>query len=235
MKRYVKSESYDDSIVIYYKHEKEMEGAIELAYAPLMRILKADEEVKNSVIDYLNSFGDPLISESEYDDVETIVDVLIDMISMDLSEYYDESEFLENFYIDEIKNLEIFPAKQQIVSSTQIPNVPKMTVTEFLNGFDFDYEVGYSEEFETPCWKLIDLQGANLGDIDDDEFFGIDGIVDRLEIYYDDYLLYENESSDDYNELLDEMVKADPSAWQIPYIYYVIHPDELIVDKPLTK
>jgi hypothetical protein len=113
--------------------------------------------------------------------------------------------------------------------------IPKMTVTEFLNAFDFDYETGYSDEFEKPCWKLIDLQGANLGGIEDDEFFGIDGIVDRLDIYYDDYLLDENESSDDYNELLDEMINADPSAWQIPYIYYVLHPDELIVDKPLTK
>ena len=113
--------------------------------------------------------------------------------------------------------------------------IPKMTVSEFLNGFDFDYEVGYSDEFEKPCWKLIDLQGANLGGIEDDEFFSIDGIVDRLGIYYDDYLLYEDESSDDYNVLLDEMIKADPSAWQIPYIYYVIHPDELIIDRPLTK
>ena len=113
--------------------------------------------------------------------------------------------------------------------------IPKMTVTEFLNAFDFDYEIGYSDEFEKPCWKLVDLQGANLGGIEDDEFFSIDGIVDMLGIYYDDYLLYEDESSDDYNVLLDEMINADPSAWQIPYIYYVLHPDELIVDKPLTK
>lgn len=113
--------------------------------------------------------------------------------------------------------------------------IPEMTVSEFLNGFDFDYEVGYSDEFEKPCYKLIDLQGANLGDIEDDEFFGIDGIVDRLEIYYDDYLLDEDESSDDYNVLLDEMIKTDSNAWQIPYIYYVLNPDELIVDKPLTK
>ena len=113
--------------------------------------------------------------------------------------------------------------------------IPEMTVTEFLNAFDFDYEVGYSEEFDEPCYKLIDLQGANFGDIDEDEFTSIVGIVDRLEIYYDDYLLYEDESSDDYNVLLDEMIKTDPDAWQIPYIYYVLNPDELIVDKPLTK
>ena len=235
MKRYIKSESFDDSIALYYKHEKEMEGAIELAYAPLMRIFRTDDETKESAITYMNSFGDPLILESEHDDIDTIVSTLIDMISMDISEYFSESEFLENFYIDDINNIEIFPAKEQIVSNTQIPNVPKMTVTDFLNTFDFDYEVGYSDEFEKPCWKLIDLQGANLGGIEDDEFFGIDGIVDRLEIYYDDYLLDENESSDDYTELLDEMINADPSAWQIPYIYYVLHPDELIVDKPLTK
>ena len=46
MKRYIKSESFDDSIAIYYKHEQVFEGDIELAYAPLMRIFRTDDETK---------------------------------------------------------------------------------------------------------------------------------------------------------------------------------------------
>lgn len=119
MKRYIKSESFDDSIVIYYKGNKIIEGIIESAYEPLYRIFKNDEETKNSVIEYLNSFGDPSIYEYEYDDIDTIVSTLIGMISVTIAEdYFDEAEFLDDFYIGEIKNIEIFPAKQQIVSST---------------------------------------------------------------------------------------------------------------------
>lgn len=117
--------------------------------------------------------------------------------------------------------------------------IPEMTVTEFLNNFDFDYEVRYSEEFDEPCWKLVDLQGGNLGNIEEYEFDDVEGILDSLEIYYDDYLLDEDESNADYADyadyadLLDRVVKSDPNDWRIPYIYYVLHPDELIVDKPL--
>lgn len=112
--------------------------------------------------------------------------------------------------------------------------IPKMTVSEFLNEFDFDYEVGYSDEFEKPCWKLIDLQDAYLGNIGDDEFFDIETIVDRLDIYYDDYLM-DGEWVENWNDALKDISETSPSDWRIPYIYYVLHPDELIVDKPLTK
>lgn len=45
---------------------------------------------------------------------------------------------------------------------------------------------------DTFCWKLIDLQGANLGNIEDDEFNvgDYDGMIDRLEIYWHDYGFY---------------------------------------------
>ena len=125
--------------------------------------------------------------------------------------------------------------KRYIKSETQIPNIPKMTVTEFLNEFDFDYEVVQSEEFDGPCWKLTDLQYANLGNIEEEEFFDIVSIVDRLETYYDDYILEVGATSDDYNVLLEEVIKEDPNDWRIPIIYYILHPNELIVDKPLSK
>lgn len=235
MKRYIKSETFDDTIVIYYKHKKVFEGDIGYAYDDLLYILQKDTETKDSVIEYLNSFGDPSIYEYEYDDIDTIVSTLIGMISITIAEdYFDEAEFLDDFYIDEIKNIEIFPAKQQIASSTQISDVPKMTVTEFLNEFDFDYEVKHSDEFDKPCWVLIDLQGAYLGNIGDDEFFDIETIVDRLDIYYDDYLM-DGEWVENWEATLEELMKDNPRDWRIPYIYYILHADELIVDKSLSN
>ena len=109
-----------------------------------------------------------------------------------------------------------------------------MTVTEFLNEFDFDYEVEQSKEFDGSCYKLVDLQGAYLGDIGDDEFFDIETMVDRLDIYYDDYLML-GEWVADWNDALKDISENDPRDWRIPYIYYILHADKLIVDKPLSN
>ena len=110
----------------------------------------------------------------------------------------------------------------------------KMTVTDFLNCFDFDYEVGSEVESGEPCWKLIDLQDAYLGNIGEDEFDSVESIVDRLDIYYDDYL-FDGEWIEDYEAEFNEIVKDDPRDWRIPYLYYILHPNELIIDKPLSK
>lgn len=64
-----------------------------------------------------------------------------------------------------------------------------VTLTEFLNYFDFDYCLYEGEEVMI---GLIDEQGANLGDIQSDRFEnskkGIRNIVERLETYYSDYV-----------------------------------------------
>lgn len=58
-----------------------------------------------------------------------------------------------------------------------------MTLTEFLNYFDFDYE-----KDENGNYRLIDLQRANLGGIEQEEFNSIPEIIDRLGTYYTDYI-----------------------------------------------
>lgn len=116
---------------------------------------------------------------------------------------------------------------------SKLPKMPKMTVSDFLDNFDFGYEVDLDES-GNPCWKLIDWQGAYLGSIDEDEFNTVGSILDRLDIYYYDYL-FDGEWIGDYEAEFNEIVKDNPRDWRIPYLYYILHPSELIVDKPLSK
>lgn len=44
-------------------------------------------------------------------------------------------------------------------------------------------------EYDPACWSLKDKQGANLGDIEYDRFINAEGILDRMEIYINDYII----------------------------------------------
>lgn len=50
-----------------------------------------------------------------------------------------------------------------------------------------DFELYLSEEDGEKVFKLKDLQQANLGDIEGDSFTNLDSVVDRLDIYHNDY------------------------------------------------
>lgn len=83
------------------------------------------------------------------------------------------------------------------------PDKAAMSLGEFLNFFDFSYEKDKVEN-ET-VYKLIDNQGANFGGIEQEEFHSISGIVDRLDIYYHDYIYDEisNETLTQRDEIYD--------------------------------
>jgi hypothetical protein len=65
-----------------------------------------------------------------------------------------------------------------------------MTLTDFLAYFDFSYteDIGGIH--------LVDETGTNLGDIQSETFSDVSEVVDRLGIYYHDYI-YENLSRKD--------------------------------------
>ena len=69
-----------------------------------------------------------------------------------------------------------------------------MTLTKFLNTFDFSYEVYHDEPeiFPDGYFKLKDYQEVNLGDICDDVFpltkQGITNMINRISNYIDDYI-----------------------------------------------
>ena len=67
-----------------------------------------------------------------------------------------------------------------------------LELTEFrLVRHQNDYDE-YSDEYGH--WSLIDCQGANLGDIENDRFKSATQILDRMDIYIHDYIVEDIEA-----------------------------------------
>lgn len=118
----------------------------------------------------------------------------------------------------------------------------KLTLTEFLNYFDFDYVV-YDDNFI----GLIDNQSANLGNIEEERYTndanGILNIVDRLDIYYKDYIFdsLEQVLRDEHNidtdkmswKELYEIVKALKLDYDMDILPYIFSEKEIILDSEM--
>ena len=97
-------------------------------------------------------------------------------------------------------------------------------ILEFVNDCDFDLYVEYNEDEGRYVLRLEDLQGANLGDIESDEFYTFEEVVDRMSVYIDDYFIrpVEEEFGDEiedwntiadlYNELI-KLPKERTKSW----------------------
>ena len=70
-----------------------------------------------------------------------------------------------------------------------------MNLSEFLNILDFSYDITTDNKI-----RLIDLQGANLGEIEEERFEinsdTTSNIVERLSTYIDDYIFISNITQD---------------------------------------
>lgn len=105
----------------------------------------------------------------------------------------------------------------------KLQNKWEKTFDEFLELIEFALVKHKSElEDEDGIWSLIDLQGANLGDIESDRFEDAMGIVDRLEIYVNDYFI------EDIENLLAE--KGVAVTWGGDYQEYIDNAKDLLPD-----
>lgn len=84
---------------------------------------------------------------------------------------------------------------------------------EFLDLIEF--KLLKRTNYDWGMWSLVDLQGANLGNIEEDEFVSATGIIDRLDIYINDYFFDDLERElDAYNvDLGDREVPWDAEEW----------------------
>lgn len=113
-----------------------------------------------------------------------------------------------------------------------------MTLREFLELFDFDYKITKNKD-EEKIIKLIDLQNANLGDIESEEFNNTLEVIDRLDIYYHDYLYtdiceeYGYNGEECYSDILEFTKQNDLPHKE--YVYYIVYPEELVVEEFVEK
>lgn len=100
-----------------------------------------------------------------------------------------------------------------------------MTFKELLNFFDFDYEL------KPDGYAFIDLQGAYLGDIDDERYYDAISMVERLveSSYGDDYLFSDEELNEYDCETVEEFIEkyGNDKSKVDGYTYYSLHPEEL--------
>lgn len=84
---------------------------------------------------------------------------------------------------------------------------------EFLDLIEFS--LLKRANYDWGMWSLVDLQGANLGNIEEDEFVSATDIIDRLDIYINDYFFDDLECElDAYNvDLGDREVPWDAEEW----------------------
>lgn len=119
-----------------------------------------------------------------------------------------------------------------------------LTLTEFLNHFDFDYVV-----YQDDTIGLIDLQKANLGNIEDERFYnnrdGVFDIIERLGIYYEDYIfepiqeMLQDEHNIDTSRMnwkeLYKIIQALGLNYDMDILPYIFFKKELVLDSDTKK
>ena len=108
-----------------------------------------------------------------------------------------------------------------------------MFLSEFLKEFDFSYEIDRDRE-GSKVFRLIDNQCANFGDIEDEDYYSIEQIVDRLDAYYRDYIYqdiveeYEYEGDEYYDEILEWLRENHPELqYLIEIVKCIVYPENI--------
>lgn len=65
--------------------------------------------------------------------------------------------------------------------------VSKIFFVQLLRQYDFDIYIE-KDKYGKNIFKLKDLQGGNLGNIESEEFHNLADIIDRLNVYHEDYI-----------------------------------------------
>lgn len=128
----------------------------------------------------------------------------------------------------------------KMMEQFMVEKFTRVSLTEMLEVIEFEYE--YDEEGQI---KLIDQTGTNLGNIMDESFDTPADVIDRLELYYYDYLFREyvedprNEVEDSmtyedvYNQMLNDAETRNKLDQNIFFGFF--NEEKIIDDKKLEK
>lgn len=112
------------------------------------------------------------------------------------------------FHSEELFDEDIFPEQKGILINYDALNdsdkeliISNMDFKINKNAIRENIKENCEEDLGKPCWKFIDCQGANLANIEADEFEvgDYDSILDRLDNYYHDYGYYFLKELEDSN------------------------------------
>lgn len=162
-------------------------------------------------------------------------------------EIWDPEDRWEGRLIDTDKFIAELKEKAKNVNHKmkQIEKEEPQTLCDFLNHFDFDYEIQSDEN--GAYFHLVDCQGANFGDIESDRFEisakGLDDVIDRLDSYYNDYIFDGLAESleekyhidinpyhrDDQNKIY-TIIKELGLTWDMAVLPYICGDEHLIFD-----
>lgn len=83
---------------------------------------------------------------------------------------------------------------------------------QILDLYEFNLETEKDENGKL-AFKLLDLQGANLWDIEGDRFYNLFWVVDRLDVYHNDYIFDALWDMGLYWDTWDELIKLEDKEY----------------------
>lgn len=104
-----------------------------------------------------------------------------------------------------------------------------MALSEFLDYFELDYAI------KDGSFVIIDLVSSYINDIEREAFETITDIVDRLDIYYHDYI-YKSvcelgyDGVEYYQDILEWLKKEYPDGYLLPCVKCIINPELITLD-----
>ena len=112
-KKRVMASTEDDTIVMYWDGQKVYEGEVDGNFTRKINWFLDDPEHLNQIVDYCNSFGDPVITDTS--DTMDVAATFAEMVAYELSEAaaIDDDPYIS----DEAGHFEIFKKSQEVKSS----------------------------------------------------------------------------------------------------------------------
>ena len=162
-KKAIKASNDSDDIVMYWDGQKVYEGPIMRDFVDKVNWFLDDPEKLQEIVDYCNSFGDPLIEDAS--DTFDVASTFAEVVGWEQGE---AGAIDDDFYVsDEDGNFEIFPKSREVEGSVQrrakksvkASNKPtprkraiKASISDFRN-MDFDEQIEWLNERVDGIWS----------------------------------------------------------------------------------
>ena len=145
----------------------------------LLELMRSDREVATGVLNYLNSFGDPVfpVSEKDWSIAETNVDNvdIYDLYTMLMQELDYQYSDTGSVYVDQIPGVEIWvSSNNQVMANTKRQGAAEESEDEdYIDDEDDFEEDDFEEDFDEDEGDYVD---EDHGDryLDDDERFDLE-------------------------------------------------------------